>query len=108
LTTDRESAEVAKATVRFNRLKALQVLGDFATEITFALPTFANDEVYNLIQLFFAEFACAHLWAEAKNLTNLHGTERSDAINIAKGVFYLLVVRDIDAENAGHMCPCGW
>jgi len=93
---------MANATVTIDRLEPLQICGKLASKITLNHPLMLRDNVENLVQIFFGQILSTDVRIDTGFLDDLVGTERSDAINIAKGVTNFLFGRDFNAEKTRH------
>jgi len=103
LTADREAATMADATVAVDRLKALQILLEFAAKIAFDDKLVFLDNLNDAVQLLIGQLFSANVGVDFGLLENELGAGRSDAINIRQGGFDPFVTGDINTEKTWHM-----
>ena len=108
LAADREAAEVAETAVALDRLEALQVLGDVAAEVAFALIAHADDVLDDLVELLLGEVLRPHGGIEAEGLADLGGPAGADTVDVAEGDLYFLVVGNVYAEDSRHGVRAVW
>ena len=95
---------VNSSLIAIDGLKALQVAGDFAAEVTLEHPFVLGDEVKDLVELLFGKVRSAHVGIEPGFLDQEIGAGGPDAVDVTEGVRDFLLRGNIDAEETWH----GW
>lgn len=102
LATDWEAATVADAPVAINSLEALEVLLDFAAEVTFDEDAVGVDGLDDFVELFGGKVFCADIGVDAGVFEDLFHVAGSDAVDVREGGFDAFVARDVNTEYTRH------
>src|SRR5690606_37715531 len=102
LSTHRQTAHVADASIALDRLQTLQVQTEFAAQVTFDHILAVLDRVNDLRKLRFRQVFGADGRVNVRALENLHRVDRADAVNVAQRNINALVRRDFYTNDACH------
>jgi hypothetical protein len=90
------------AAVATNGLKALQVAGEFTTEVALDHPFVLRDNVENLIELLLRKGFSAGIRMDAGFGDHLISTDRTDAVDVTEGIRDFLLRGNFYTEETWH------
>lgn len=102
LTTNGKPLAMALSAVAVDAEQTLHVGLLLTTEVTLSDKLHALDGLNDLRKLIVGEFASADVGVDVGRGKDLAAQGKTDAIDVGQRVFDLLVVGDVDSEEAGH------
>src|SRR6478609_6215539 len=102
LTTHRQAAQVADATIALDGLQPLEIQTEFAAQIAFDHILAVLDRVNDLGQLRFGEVLRADRRVNVGAFENLDGVNRADAVDVTERDINALVRRNFYTNDACH------
>lgn len=106
LTTNGQTLAVADATQAVDAGQTLERHLLLTAEVTLDEDVIAGDSLNNLGQLSVGESACAEVRRNTGLLKHLLGGGGADAVNVAQGGLYALLIGYFDTEKTSHNGVC--
>jgi len=103
LATNRQATTMADAAIAIDRLKALEILLQLASQIAFNDVLVFRDHLDDPVELLIGQALGANIGADFSLFEDQLGPGRPNAVNVGESGFNPFVTGNIDTEEARHI-----